>query len=589
MYDALLRRSDCLKSLARSVCVSAALASCLMLAPGLALAKNADFTNDAPCHPLIQLITPEIETEAELLHEITFAFTESHDADCRLDIVLKQSPYYTCQQPQIKKTISSDAAGDMRSRNDVTLICRYRQDGYYMTAPFTVRYLREQEEVWRYDTKIPAVHIVLSEVTPKELEIRHSLKPWRRRLSPIFWMILLALVSCAAAMVLFCRKVKQQQEATNSVLPVEDDIVPPIEVFNSKIAKLVDQEPEGEDRVKAYYDSLSEAIRRFLSDRFELPIMESTTGQLRTVLNQRLVEGQIDEIVRILQECDLIKFARMMPSPTKRIAIVRDTSHIISTIDTYINTKTLQNNESAELNHNSQELFAGAAVAAKSIETTNSSSNNQKVFTPQNVWASSTTSEEFKKKYSTRDSHDGESGGLSTVNVFDDFLVQYPAHDSVTVSPVKLMDIQSTNVQPPMDKLWKPRSNVRKSVSPEPLGDSVRCASDQARPVNRPSTVSVSLSGRAVISRELDVPVLRSEGAFSNDTHTTLKTHAQFETDPSPLIETSVRSSSELIIIADDGSSARPETPKPLNLTHSKENAPKLSSNDLEPVIPRNT
>ncbi len=290
------------------------------------------------CHPTIQLTQPIESWTARILDPVTFQLVETHDAECQAEIILKPSPMYSCSTPEIQPTMMPAANGQLRTQNDVKLVCRYRQHGYFISTPFTVRYTLEDQSVSNFNASIPAIHIKLDQCTSEEEAFRHALRPWHRRLSPILGIVLAAIISCISCMFFVIRKRNAQHE---EALNAEPEVIPlsALEVFNAKIAVLLDEDPEGEDDVKSYIDTLSEAIRRFLSTKLDLPIMESTTGQVRPLLEQVLLDGHIEELVRILRECDLIKFARMLPAPAKRLALIRDSSHIIAAINTFVDTK----------------------------------------------------------------------------------------------------------------------------------------------------------------------------------------------------------------------------------------------------------
>ena len=147
-----------------------------------------------------------------------------------------------------------------------------------------------------------------------------------------------------------------------------------------------------EAEIKMYYDKLSEALKYYLSQRLLLPVMESTTRQLRNLLKGILVDGQIDEVMRILSDCDLVKFSRVDPSPTKRMALVRDTGILVSSIERFMTQKETQGDQSAANPEGTTESSMAATILLVSVDFEPSAAratNPDKEFTPCNIWTAS--------------------------------------------------------------------------------------------------------------------------------------------------------------------------------------------------------
>jgi hypothetical protein len=87
---------------------------------------------------------------------------------------------------------------------------------------------------------------------------------------------------------------------------------PPEELAYERLEKLRAMDLISQNRIKEYYFILSEIVRRYLSARYGLPIVESTTSEAYKLL--RPVEKKYCSYIKeFLEECDLVKFAKYIP------------------------------------------------------------------------------------------------------------------------------------------------------------------------------------------------------------------------------------------------------------------------------------
>ncbi|MFO7864345.1 MAG: hypothetical protein R6U85_10120, partial [Salinivirgaceae bacterium] len=71
------------------------------------------------------------------------------------------------------------------------------------------------------------------------------------------------------------------------------------------------------DKIKLHYSLLSEAVRKYLEYRFDVPALENTTGFITTYIENRNIldvenKKKVDEILEL---ADLAKFAKFTPLP----------------------------------------------------------------------------------------------------------------------------------------------------------------------------------------------------------------------------------------------------------------------------------
>jgi hypothetical protein len=72
------------------------------------------------------------------------------------------------------------------------------------------------------------------------------------------------------------------------------------------------------DKVKQYYSEVTDTLRRYIEDRYEIPAMEQTTDEILTSFKFRrdlINEKLFTNLTRILNLADLVKFAKYTPLP----------------------------------------------------------------------------------------------------------------------------------------------------------------------------------------------------------------------------------------------------------------------------------
>jgi hypothetical protein len=82
------------------------------------------------------------------------------------------------------------------------------------------------------------------------------------------------------------------------------------ELFSVRHAGLVPQA-----RYAEHYDRISDAVRKYLGGRYGFDGLETTSREMASILRRvRPPVGPLESILSFLEECDLVKFARLTPS-----------------------------------------------------------------------------------------------------------------------------------------------------------------------------------------------------------------------------------------------------------------------------------
>lgn len=149
-----------------------------------------------------------------------------------------------------------------------------------------------------------------------------------RPLKPIFefarawWSYVLgALIFAVLIYFLYQYYLKKQQEeesrpqATFNPTP----FVNPLKEYRKSIKELENAELSDQEDFKTFYIDLGDAIRQYYESLYNLPALESTSRELLNMLkNGSIDENLIADTRAVLQEADMVKFAKF--TPTKKQA-----------------------------------------------------------------------------------------------------------------------------------------------------------------------------------------------------------------------------------------------------------------------------
>lgn len=99
---------------------------------------------------------------------------------------------------------------------------------------------------------------------------------------------------------------------------------PPTPPDQSALDKLQDLLASGwieAGKMKEFYSGISDIVRGYIETRFKCPALERTTGELMRDLRQRdrVTSGNLVELKSLLEECDLVKFAKYRPDSTEAL------------------------------------------------------------------------------------------------------------------------------------------------------------------------------------------------------------------------------------------------------------------------------
>ncbi len=122
------------------------------------------------------------------------------------------------------------------------------------------------------------------------------------------WWLLLLIIPAAGGLVFYLRK-KRAKEAERIFKSAH-------EIAYARLQALVRLDLIKAGKVKRFYEAISDILRHYIEDRFELRAPERTTEEfLFEIRNtEKLCESDRNSLTEFLTHCDLVKFAKHSPT-----------------------------------------------------------------------------------------------------------------------------------------------------------------------------------------------------------------------------------------------------------------------------------
>jgi hypothetical protein len=189
--------------------------------------------------------------------------------------------------------------------------------GYYAIPPFRFNWKRPGDTV-QYFTETEATLLEVKTV-PVNLdeEIKDIKEPLRapytlREALP--WIIGVILAAALTFLVFYYLKKRKKDEPIFRVAPKPK--LPPHRIALDALEELRYKKLWQSGRIKEYHTELTEIVREYISSRFNIHALESTSDEILEAISQTSVNGQAREKLKAtLILADLVKFAKEQPLP----------------------------------------------------------------------------------------------------------------------------------------------------------------------------------------------------------------------------------------------------------------------------------
>ena len=188
--------------------------------------------------------------------------------------------------------------------------------GEYEIPPLEIGYTVGLDTILHI-IKTKPILINVASLNPDEAgDIRDIKPPLEPPRSFARLIILVVIIVLAIAIALFLYYYFKRRKEGKALLPRRQKPPRPAhEIALEDLQKLVESDLLATGQVKQYYIELSEIIRLYIENRFSILSLEMTTDQLLGEMEREdLLPEYIETVKEFLISCDLVKFAKYIPS-----------------------------------------------------------------------------------------------------------------------------------------------------------------------------------------------------------------------------------------------------------------------------------
>jgi hypothetical protein len=154
-----------------------------------------------------------------------------------------------------------------------------------------------------------------AEAAPEPADLKPALTAPRK-----WWPTIVAAVAFVLAVVLgfwLFRKLRARRRAPGEPETIaRKPLRPAWEIALEELDRVAAANYVGRGELRRQYDEVTEALRRYLENRYGVPALESTTTELLDHLRRAPLASEVSaRILSLLREADLVKFAKASPEP----------------------------------------------------------------------------------------------------------------------------------------------------------------------------------------------------------------------------------------------------------------------------------
>ena len=188
--------------------------------------------------------------------------------------------------------------------------------GDHETPPTTLLF-KDSEGAVQESAATPIVISAQSVLNEDDLEKR-DLKPQASLPRPPIWPWVAAGIAAAALLTLGIRRLVRWHRArsgTGDMVTLPVDARFPEEIAYEELARIEALDLPAQRQFKRYYTLVTDCVRVYIEGIYEVPAMDRTTREVLLDVRGAGLDGSGTRLLRtLLEEADLVKFAKLVPS-----------------------------------------------------------------------------------------------------------------------------------------------------------------------------------------------------------------------------------------------------------------------------------
>lgn len=197
------------------------------------------------------------------------------------------------------------------------------QEGTYSIPAFQLEYAWK-DTLYRISTDSGRIRI-FAPVVDTTLDIKDirsifdisNKELWREYFAQYgYWLWILVAIAFITVAIVFLLK---RHKSGKSVLSPKKTAVPPIEKALQSLERLKEKQLWQNGRIKEYHTELTDILRLYLAEEFNISALEMTNGELcEAIRNTPQIDKQeSDALTEVLSTATLVKFAKSKPSASQ--------------------------------------------------------------------------------------------------------------------------------------------------------------------------------------------------------------------------------------------------------------------------------
>jgi len=211
---------------------------------------------------------------------------------------------YTVAEPLVK---------DGRVRETFTYTISVFDTGTYVIPPFPIAFMSPDSQQ-QFITSEPLEIYVESILKEGDIELRDIKPPFNLPGDWLMWLLMIGGLLLIAGLAFGIWWYYRNQNGEGPVFRKEV-IRPAHEVALEELDTLVQSDLLENMQHKSFFTVLSDILRRYVEGRYYIKAMEETTGELMSSMNDADLSAEdIDYLQKSLTNCDLVKFAKFVPT-----------------------------------------------------------------------------------------------------------------------------------------------------------------------------------------------------------------------------------------------------------------------------------